>query len=101
MQDSEKHNSYDRSEPGAADRLQLPSTNDDDALAAYADDMLTDARPHNKTPLALLLGLAGGIVSALIPLVVTLANWGSTRLVPVKATICPPIWHGPLQGYFA
>ncbi|BCL81614.1 hypothetical protein ccbrp13_40790 [Ktedonobacteria bacterium brp13] len=80
MQDSEKHNSYDRSKPGAADRLQLPSTNDDDALhtidAAYADDMLTNARPHNKTPFALLLGLAGGVVSALIPLVVTLANSG-------------------------
>lgn len=79
MQDSEKRHVYGYTKrTGAPQSVPYADTVGDDDLMNDEDDIYAErvALPPHKTSLALLIGLIGGVINALIPLAITLANAG-------------------------
>lgn len=75
MQDSEKHHPRHRRELIADDGQAI------DAYDAYEEQSLNDTLPRNGFMLALITGIVGALVSAGLPLIITLANTPSYREV--------------------
>jgi hypothetical protein len=79
MQDSEKRHVYGYiKRTDAPQAVPYADTTGDDVPMNDEDDIYAErvALPQHKTTPVLLIGLVGGVISALIPLAITLANAG-------------------------
>ena len=75
MQDPEKQHMHEYARGGEAS-LSTHGKEDDPSFTPYDDQDDAPALPRHKTGPAILTGVIGGVVSALFPLAITLANAG-------------------------